>query len=74
MVHRVKAVTYDASISYLNAVSLSIQLPSNLARKAAEDGPGSWDSATHVGNMDGQFGSWLWSGPDRNVVSIVRVT
>lgn len=42
---------------------LLIQFSTNVAGKAAEDGPRSWVPATHIGQLDGIPGSWLLPGP-----------
>lgn len=38
--------------------------------KAAEDGPRTWDSVTHVGNQDRTLHSWLQPVPDQAIAGI----
>lgn len=52
----------------VSATPLLVLIPSNVSGKAADDGLRFWAPATHVGDLHGVSGCWLWPGPELNVV------
>lgn len=43
---------------------LPTQLSAGAPETVVEDGPSTWVFATHLGDLDGASGSWLWPGSD----------
>lgn len=47
------------SITLCPSSSTSDLVPLQYPGKLVEDGPSAWHTATHVGNLEEVFGSWL---------------
>lgn len=60
------------SLSVADA-SLLIYLTANMIWKGTENDTSIWDLATHIGDMDGVLGFWLWSGPIPDMAVIWRM-
>lgn len=62
-------MSYIGVLVKVPASPLQIQLPANIHRKAAEDGPSSWDPNTHMGDQEEVLGSCLQFNPDLAVIA-----